>query len=73
MVSSTSWSSADCSEKVREGAMEGALGPVGSSGAQHLVDSAMTRAVCVCIILAGVEVETVVDGGFELSPLVGGG
>lgn len=52
--------------------MEGALGPVGSSGAQHLVDSARTRAVCVCIILAGVEVWTVVDGGFELSPLVGG-
>lgn len=56
--------------------MEGALGPVGSSGAQQLPDSAMTRAVCECtilgIILAGVEGVTVVDGGFELSPLVGG-
>lgn len=52
--------------------MEGALGPVGSSGAQQLPDSAMTRAVCECIMLAGEGVGTVVDGGFELSPLVGG-
>lgn len=52
--------------------MEGALGPVGSSGAQQLPDSAMIRAVCVCIMLAGGGVGIVVDGGFELSPLVEG-
>lgn len=52
--------------------MEGALGPVGSSGAQQLPDSAMTRAVCECIMLAGEGVGAVVDGRFELSPLVGG-
>lgn len=54
--------------------MEGALGPVGSSGAQQLPDSAMMRAVCECIMLAGEEVGTVVVGGVEvvMSPLVEG-
>lgn len=54
--------------------MDGALGPVGSSGAQQLPDSAMMRAVCECIILAGEEVGTVVvSGGVEVSPLLVGG
>lgn len=52
--------------------MEGALGPVGSSGAQQLPDSAMTRVVCECIMLAGGGFGMVADIGFELSPLVEG-
>ena len=53
--------------------MEGAFGPVGSSGAQQLPDLAMSRAVCECIMCwAGEGVDIVVNGGFELSPLVGG-